>query len=197
MKNEHAVSFFIFNFQKKGMKRMQVRWLALNNYHLFHSQTLTSFNSTAAPVTLQHSAYWRQTDEIVCTDGNIRVPFNKGLFFVFLTCRFQKAWIMSWEAFIKSRFDEGGGVLYRNSIPCAGLCRSLISAPTLTLWAMIFKTMPLSRLMQCSNWTFNRLPCVKVPGRQGLLRLICDILLKQVEVEKHARSSLHWLKEPI
>ena len=42
---------------------------------------------------------------------------------------------------------------------------------------------------------FNRLPCVKVPGRQGLLQLICDILLKQFEVlkvkEEHARGSLH------
>lgn len=93
MKNEHAVSFFIFNFQKKRMNRMQVRWLVLNNDHLFHSQTLTSFNLLAAPATLRHSAYWRQTDEIVCCDGNIQVPFNKGLFFVFLTCRFQKAWI--------------------------------------------------------------------------------------------------------
>ena len=72
---------------------MQVRWSALNNDHLFHSQSLTSFNSIAAPVTLQHSAYWRQTDEIVCTDGNVQVPFNKGLFFVFLTCIFRKAWI--------------------------------------------------------------------------------------------------------
>ena len=101
---------------------MQVRWSALNNDHLFHSQSLTSFNSIAAPVTLQHSAYWRQTDEIVCTDGNVQVPFNKGLFFVFLTCIFQKAWITdyveSWEAFKKSRFDEGGGVLCPNSIPC-------------------------------------------------------------------------------
>ena len=95
--------------------------LALNNDNLFHSQTLTSFN-IAAPVTLQHSAYWRHTDEIVCSDGNIRILFNKGLFFVFLTCIFQKAWIIdyveSWEAFIKSRFDEGGGLLCRNSIPC-------------------------------------------------------------------------------
>ena len=31
---------------------------------------------------------------------------------------------MSWEAFTKSRFDEGGGVLHRNSIPCAALCKS-------------------------------------------------------------------------
>ena len=42
---------------------------------------------------------------------------------------------------------------------------------------------------------FNRLPCVKVPGRQGLLQLICDILLKLFEVlkvkEKHTRSSFH------
>ena len=37
-------------FRKKGMNRMQVRWSALNNDHLFHSQSLTSF-SIAAPVT--------------------------------------------------------------------------------------------------------------------------------------------------
>ena len=85
--------FSFSTFRKKGMNRMQVRWSVLNNDHLFHSQSLSSCNSIAAPVTLQHSAYWRQTDEIVCADGNVQVPFNKGLFFVFLTCIFQKAWI--------------------------------------------------------------------------------------------------------
>ena len=146
MKNEHAVSFFIFNFQKKDEPNVgQV--ISFKQWSFVSFPDVDVINSIAAPVTLQHSAYWRQTDEIVCCDGNIQVPFNKGLFFVFLTCRFQKAWIMSWEAFIKSRFDEGGGVLYRDSIPCAGLCRSPISAPTLTLWAMVFKTMPLSRLI--------------------------------------------------
>ena len=182
---------------------MQVRWSVLNNYHLFHSQSLTSCNSIAAPVTLQHSAYWRQTDEIVCTDGNVQVPFNKGLFFVFLTCIFQKAWITDYVlgGFYKVKiWWRWRGVMSQFQPVLVGLCRSLISATTLTLWDVIFKKM-WSRLMQCSNWTFNRLPCVKVPGRQGLLQLICDILLKQFEVlkvkEELARGSLHCLRESI
>ena len=151
MKNEHAVSFFIFNFHKKrGEPNVgEIRWSALNNDHLFHSQSLTSFNSIAAPVTLQHSAYWRQTDEIVCTDGNVQVPFNKGLFFVFLTCIFQKAWITDYvlRGFYKLKiWWRWRGVISQFQPVLVGLCRSLISAPTLTLWDVILKTM-WSRLM--------------------------------------------------
>ena len=40
---------------------------------------------------------------------------------------------------------------------------------------------------------FNRLPCVKVPGRQGLLQLICDILLKHFEVLKVKGNTLEAL----
>ena len=111
--------FSFSTFRKKGWNECRSgisfkQW----SFVSFPDVDVIQFNSR----TLEHSAYWRQTDEIVCSDGNIRVPFNKGLFFVFLTCIFQKAWITnyveSWEAFKKSRFDEVGGVLCRNSIPC-------------------------------------------------------------------------------
>lgn len=141
--------FSFSTFRKKGMNRMQVRWSVLNNDHLFHSQSLTSCNSIAAPVTLQHSAYWRQTDEIVCADGNVQVPFNKGLFFVFLTCIFQKAWITDYvlRGFYKLKiWWRWRGVISQFQPVLVGLCRSLISAPTLTLWDVILKTM-WSRLM--------------------------------------------------
>ena len=148
MKNEHAVSFFIFNFQKKDEPNVgQV--ISFKQWSFVSFPDVDVINSIAAPVTLQHSAYWRQTDEIVCTDGNIQVPFNKGLFFVFLTCIFRKAWITDYvlRGFYNVKiWWRWRGVISQFQLVFVGLCRSLISAPTLTLWDVIFKKM-WSRLM--------------------------------------------------
>ena len=149
MKNEHAVSFFIFNFQKKRDEPNAGQVISFKqlSFVSFPVVDVMQFNSRTRDFATH--AYWRQTDEIVCTDGNVQVPFNKGLFFVFLTCIFQKAWITDYVlrgVYKVKIWWRWRGVMSQFQPVLLGLCRSLITAPTLTLWDMIFKTM-WSRLM--------------------------------------------------
>ena len=82
--------FSFSSFRKKGWNESRSgikQW----SFVSFPDFDVIQFNSRTRDQTLQNSAYRRQTDEIVCSDGNVQVPFSKGLFFVFLTCIFRKA----------------------------------------------------------------------------------------------------------